>query len=150
MGYFIRLLNYFKSYWLLIGLTLVLLSISTWLGLYEAIFVKDIVDILSSRGDFDRIPTLCSLIIFFIGITDLLLYFLSYIQAYIQQKIMLQIRRDLFISIEAKSFDFFDKNQTGQPLSRVTQDVETVSPNSMSEIFNIISIRSIVVKRTWS
>jgi ATP-binding cassette subfamily B protein len=40
---------------------------------------------------------------------------------------MRHIRRELFISIEGKPFSFFDKNQTGQLLSRSTQDVEAVS-----------------------
>lgn len=124
---FIRLLKYFKSFRRPIVLGLFLASIATWLGLYEAIFIKNIVDILTYKGDFSQILPLCLLIVLFISSTDLVLYFLRYIQAYVQQKIMRQIRRELFISIEGKSFSFFDKNQTGQLLSRSTQDVEAVS-----------------------
>jgi len=124
---FIRLLKYFKSYWHLIGLGLFLASIGTWLGLYEAVFIKNIIDILTSKGDFGQIPLLCISILLLVSATDIVLYLLRYIQAYVQQKIMQHIRRDLFISIEGKSFDFFDKNQTGQLLSRSTQDVEAVS-----------------------
>jgi len=123
----VRLLRYFKSYWHLIGLGLFLASIGTWLGLFEAFFIKDIVDILTSKSGFSRIPLLCLLIVLFISSADLVLYFLRYIQAYVQQRIMRQIRRELFISIEDKSFSFFDTNQTGQLLSRSTQDVEAVS-----------------------
>jgi len=124
---FIRLLKYFKAYWHLIGLGLFLASIGTWLGLYEAVLIKNIIDILTSRGDFGQIPPLCILILLLASTTDAVLYMLRYIQAYVQQKIMQHIRRDLFISIESKSFDFFDENQTGQLLSRSTQDVEAVS-----------------------
>ncbi len=137
---FIRLLTYFKSYWHLIGFGLFLASITTWLGLYEAIFVKDIVDILISKGDFGQIVPLCILILVFASLTDLMLYFLRYVQAYVQQKIMRHIRRELFISIEGKSFDFFDKNQTGQLLSRTTQDVEAVSQLLGTWIDNIYGL----------
>jgi ATP-binding cassette subfamily B protein len=124
---FIRLLRYFRSYWHVIGFSLFLASIASGLGLYEAVFIKNIIDILTSKGDFNQIPALCILILLFVSLSDIVLYVLRYIQSYVQQKIMLRIRRDLFMSIEGKSFDFFDRNQTGQLVSRTTQDVEAVS-----------------------
>jgi ATP-binding cassette subfamily B protein len=137
---FVRLLKYFKAYWHLIGLGLFLASIGTWLGLYEVVFIKNIIDILTSKGDFGQIPPLCILILLFVSLTDLVLYLLRYIQAYVQQKIMQHIRRELFISIEGKSFDFFDKNQTGQLVSRSTQDVEAVSQLLGTWIDNIYGL----------
>ena len=127
IGYLLRLLKYFKVYWHLIALGLFLASVATGIGLYEVVFIKNIIDILTTRGDFAKIPPLCILIILVVSISDIILYMLRYIQAYVQQKIMRHIRRELFISIESKSFDFFDKHQTGQLLSRSTQDVEAVS-----------------------
>lgn len=59
------------------------------------------------------------------------IFFLNYIQIFILQytgqKIIFEIRQQLFKHIESLSLSFFDKNPVGRLVTRVTNDVETLN-----------------------
>ena len=54
-------------------------------------------------------------------------YSQTYILTYIGQKIMYDIRNQLFTHIQNMSIKFFDRTSSGRILTRVTNDVEALN-----------------------
>lgn len=87
--------------------------------------------IVTNRMLNDLIPNKRIGLIVFAGLTVLLLYlirmFLEYFVQYyghmIGTKMQAQMRRDMFKKLESLPYSYFDKNETGQILSRITHDL---------------------------
>ena len=79
----------------------------------------------------DLIPNKKVSMIISAGIIVLILYFIRmcleyFVQYYghmIGTKMQAQMRRDMFLKLESLPFSYFDKNETGQLLSRITNDL---------------------------
>ncbi len=147
---FIRLMSYFKPW-----LHLVLLSILLALAVNGAVLVrpyiiKYVIDDFIVKGDYDFKR------IMLMGIWYLAAILLgsgcSYLQTnmltYVGQKIMYEIRNQLFEHIQGMSMVFFDKNSSGRILTRVTNDIEALNEvfsGVMVDIFkNIIMLAGII------
>ncbi|MGB9856991.1 MAG: ABC transporter ATP-binding protein [Dictyoglomaceae bacterium] len=76
-------------------------------------------------------------------VVSLLIFFLTYAQVYIlnltSQKIIYDLRKDIFSHILRLPMKFFDKNPVGRLVTRVTNDTET-----LQEMYNSV-ITSVVV-----
>lgn len=87
--------------------------------------------VVTNRMLNDLIPNKKIGLIVFAGLTVLLLYlirmFLEYFVQYyghmIGTKMQAQMRRDMFKKLESLPYSYFDKNETGQILSRITHDL---------------------------
>jgi ATP-binding cassette, subfamily B, multidrug efflux pump len=54
-------------------------------------------------------------------------YFQQYLTEYMGQKIMYDMRMDIFKHIQSMPMSFFDKNKVGRVMTRVTSDVQTLN-----------------------
>lgn len=87
-------------------------------------------------------------------------FFLNYLQVYIlnytSQKIIFNIRQDIFTHIQSLSISYFDKNPVGRLVTRVTNDTETLNEmytnvlvNLFKDIFILIGIVIIMLKMDY-
>jgi len=87
-------------------------------------------------------------------------FLLNYIQtnllAYTGQKIIYNIRSELFSHIESLSVSFFDRNPVGRLVTRVTNDVETLNEmytdvlvNLFRDIFTIMGVIIVMLRLNW-
>lgn len=87
----------------------------------------------------------------------LLSFFLNYGQAYllqwISQKIIYDIRQQVFSHVEKLSLAFFDRNPVGRLVTRVTNDVETLNEmytsvlvNLFRDVFTLVGILVMMMK----
>jgi len=53
-------------------------------------------------------------------------FFQRYANTYFSQKVVYDIRNDVFVSLQNQSFAFYDKAHTGQLLSKVTTDIDRI------------------------
>ena len=61
-----------------------------------------------------------------IVISAILNFVQNYALQYIGQKAVFNMRNDLYQTLQEKSFSFYDRVQTGQLMSRVTNDVRSM------------------------
>jgi len=64
-----------------------------------------------------------------VGLTvavGVLFFFQRYANTYFSQKVVYDIRNDVFASLQNQSFAFYDKAHTGQLLSKVTTDIDRI------------------------
>ncbi|MDJ0624855.1 MAG: ABC transporter ATP-binding protein [Candidatus Caenarcaniphilales bacterium] len=95
-----------------------------------------------------------------LGVSLILLFSLKTIQnIYVQsigQKYVASIREKLFKHLQILSIDFFEKNQTGKLLTRLTSDIEALSETFSSgfigganDIFSLVGIATFMLFIDW-
>ncbi|MFO7888609.1 MAG: ABC transporter ATP-binding protein [Eubacteriales bacterium] len=138
-----RLLKYAKPFWIQITISLILLLGVVGLELYQPILLGKAVDEFIVNED---IPGVVRLSFIYFG-TALGIFILTYIQSmilqYSGQKIIYNIRIEMFEKLQSLSIEFFNKNPIGKLVTRITNDTETLNELYTSVIVN--SIKSIFV-----
>ncbi len=122
----LRFIQYILHYPLGVALIAIGIGASAYFRLLVPAYINVITAAATSKGETNTI-VLYSLGI--IGVTAIsaagqLLY--SYLTQYTGNKVIYDIRRDLFTAIQSKSFAFYDRNQVGDLIARATGDVEAV------------------------
>ncbi len=66
-------------------------------------------------------------------------YWGSYLSIKLGQRVVANIRKDLFAHVTSLSLDFYSENKTGEIMSRLTNDINTLSDFISSGIVNLLS-----------
>ncbi len=113
-------------------------------AILSPLLVGNIVTLIDTQN------SITSLLILLIAlyVCDWLVRFLQqFLMASIGQKVILHIRKTLFISIKKLPLSFFDRRQHGELMSRLTNDVDNISTTIsdsltqlLSHIFTIVGI----------
>lgn len=126
---FIRLLKYFKPYLPQVVLSIALALVINAAVLLKPYIIKQVIDGYIVKGIYDPAGLwtmgLCYLGIILLGAG--IGYIQTNILTYVGQKIMFNIRNQIFKHIQGMSMKFFDRNSTGRILTRVTNDVEALN-----------------------
>jgi len=91
------------------------------------IMIRNIVDIVLVGGDYARLPYFLGLVLVIFVALSGLSFVGRYVQSYVSQRAIADIRRSIVQSLQMKSFSFYDQTQTGQLVARLTGDVEAIS-----------------------
>ena len=139
-----KLLIYSKKQWALMLLAILLGAISVVFQILGPIKIKDITNIITNgvmAGEVDvegviKIA-LFLLTIYLIGL--LLGYLQNYLSTVVTQKIAKRLRSDISKKINVLPLNYFDNHQYGDILSRVTNDVDTISQSMDESIAGLFS-----------
>ena len=160
-----RVLILLKKYWKWLILTYVCLLALTAATMIVPIFIGDAVNnALHYNADTLKVTGDMKLLVFY-GIAIIILSLLrglfsfgqSYFAEYAGQKVAYDIRNGLYDRIQRLSFAFHDKSQTGQLMSRATQDVEAVRfflsmvvVRLVNLVLTFVVITVILLRMNWS
>lgn len=118
--------KYLMKYWYAYVLAIFCTIAAVSLDMLSPQVTKRIIDNVIVGQELDLLPRLL-LIIFIIGIGRCIFQYLKeLIFDLVSSKISMNIRRDLFRHIQGLSLSFFDKNNTGELMSRVKDDVDRI------------------------
>jgi ATP-binding cassette subfamily B multidrug efflux pump len=136
----IRLLKYFIPYIPLILLSIVFALLINVAVIVKPYIIKYVIDDHLAVGNYDLQAFRFAGIVYFLVVVmgALFRYLETYILTYVGQRIMYDIRNQLFNHIQIMSMRFFDKNSSGRILTRVTNDVEALNELFSGMIVNII------------
>jgi len=98
----------------------------TYLNIVVPLVIREIVDKVLVQRMYDQLAWLSLSIVLIAALRSIFSFTQRFSQQYIGQKVVFDLRNNLFRSLEEKSFSFYDQAQTGQLMSRVTSDVEQV------------------------
>jgi len=140
-----RLLGFLKPHArLVIGLVLVNVLLSAMLTVAPLVTKAIVDDVIGSQQLQLLLPYL-GLLLAVTGLRATATYFYTYGQNKLGQLVMTDVRYALYRKLLALQFGFYDKEQTGRLMSRVSSDVEStrlflsqILVESMSHIFTII------------
>ena len=157
-----RLFVLLKKYWKWIVLTYVCLLLLTAANMIVPQIIGDAID--KGLGA-DPATTANTHLLWFYGMAiiglslmrGLLSFGQTYFAEYAGQKVAYDLRNKLYDRIQRLSFAFHDKSQTGQLMSRATQDIEGVrfflsmiAVRVVNLILTVVVITVILLKTNWS
>ena len=121
-----KLSRYILKYWYAYLLALICIITAVSLDMLSPQVTKRVIDDVIIDRDIELLPKLL-LLIFIIGIGRFIFQYLKeLIFDLVSSKISVKIRKDLFVHIQSLSLSFFDKNNTGELMSRVKDDVDRI------------------------
>ena len=121
-----RLTKYaFRHKWYLVGAYAAML-VSTLSALVIPRLLGDAIDEAVATGLQNRLLLLASVIVLFSLLRGVFSYAQRYLSESLSQRSAFDLRDDFFKKLQSMSFGFFDREQTGNLMSKATQDVEAV------------------------
>jgi len=151
-----RLLVYLKPYRWLVAISVLILIVSSLAQLAGPYLTKIAIDDYIVKGDSKGLFKIILLFLGTIGASFSLQYFQVYLMEYVGQKVMFDLRMQIFSKVQGMDLKFFDNNPVGRILTRITSDVETLHELFTSgvvaifgDIFTIIGIIIMMMVINW-
>ena len=135
MGTFTRICRYISKNWPLFLVSVICIFISALVSVQIPLLTRAAIDnviipLAESRLEIEiGKSTLLILVLEITGFTvvvGLFSFIQRYANTYFSQKVVYDIRNDVFVSLQDQSFAFYDKTHTGQLLSKVTTDMDRI------------------------
>ena len=141
-----RLLNYVKPYRKYIIIAIIMNIAVAALGPIRPYLTKIAVDNDIANSDYHGLLIISLLLLAILLFQSVIQYFLTYFMQYLGQKIIYDLRSQLFTHIQKLSLKFFDKTPIGRLVTRVTNDIE-----SLNALFSsgIVMVFSDIFKIIW-
>ena len=122
------MLGYLKRYYYLVTLDLALTVVRRFFRVYiPLISTKVIIDDVILQGHYDHLTFYLLLIVGMFTVSSIVSFAINYIHAYTSQRVVFDIRNELFTSLQEKSFSFYDITKTGQLVARFTSDIRRMT-----------------------
>jgi ATP-binding cassette subfamily B multidrug efflux pump len=105
----------------------ILIITASFLQLIGPYITKLAIDKYIKVGNFDGLYKMVLLYFGVLALTFIIQYAQVFITQYLGQKLMYDLRSEIFNHIQKLSLSFFDKNPVGRLMTRVTSDVESLN-----------------------
>ena len=138
-GTVLRIWKYMKHQSTVLIGTVVLVAISSGLGVLGPYLMGEAIDKYIILGDLPGLARLGLLMLGVYLINSLTVWWQSYLMAFVSQHTVRDIRSDLFAKVQTLSLRFFDQRTHGELMSRLTNDVENISNVLSSGMTQLIS-----------
>ncbi len=150
MNLYLRSLKYVKGYWQRALAAIICTGIASGCTAYLPWVIKDMVDQVLRDKDTSMLNYIVISIVVVFIIRGISYYGQSYLMNYVGQRVIIDIRKEVFEKLQRLSLSFYDKNKTGTIMSYVTNDVNALQSamvENVVEMFteSVILIVSIVM-----
>ncbi len=142
-----KLINYCKPYLIYIVLAFVFAIVGTVFNLVGPNRLSEITDIITEGFtgaiDLDRIKSIGLFLVTLYVIGAILSYFQGFIMATVTQTVTKKLRTEISTKINRLPLSYFDSNNHGDILSRVTNDIDTIGQTlnqSLGQLVTSISL----------
>lgn len=140
-----KLVLYLKPFWVLISFVFIFAIGSTIFAILSPKILGNMTtqifsDLTSQTAvDFIKLKRLATQLLFLYVLSATLSYIQGWIMSGVSQKITYRLRRDISEKINRLPLAYFDKKTYGEVLSRVTNDVDTVSQTLNQSLAQIVT-----------
>ncbi|MEM1990458.1 MAG: ABC transporter ATP-binding protein [Candidatus Bathyarchaeia archaeon] len=121
-----RLSKYIFKNWHALSLSVLCMLLSTYLQVYIPRISGAVIKSILERGSLNEVLYLVAQSIALTCILGVLTFFQRYLNSYFSQRVVYEVRNDLYKAIQRQSFAFFDRIETGQIMSRATTDIDRI------------------------
>ncbi len=136
----LRLWGYIYTHkWMALGAVALTVSsnLLALLGPYLSGRAIDAIGMGPGEADFPRIMMFCVLMICFYALSSALSYALSVLMIHLSQKIVYRMREEVFNRLSELPVGYFDRHQTGDIVSRISYDIDTVNASLSNDLLQI-------------
>src|SRR5579884_1706507 len=144
-----RIAAYFKPYRLQITVVLVLILTIALLGIINPLLIKLIIDDAIRGRNLGKLTLYVVIMIVVPIVTGLLGVGQTYLNTLIGQRVMRDLRNNLYTHLQAMQLQFFTATRTGEIQSRLSNDVngvqDVITNTATSVVANITTVASTVI-----
>lgn len=137
----LRLWQYLSRYKIILLAGSLCMLLSNFLSLSGPRLSGKAIDAIGTkRGsvDFDKVFYYAGLMVFFYLLSALFSYILSLLTIKLTRNVIYQMRKDVFESLSKLPVSFFDQYQTGDIISVVSYDIDTVNQSLAGDLLQVI------------
>jgi ATP-binding cassette, subfamily B, multidrug efflux pump len=151
-----RLLVYLRPYRVLTALAVLLLLAGAGLALVGPLLTQRTLDVAIPKHDMGLLATLAVLFLAALLLEFVVEYGQTLLTTYVGQRVMYDLRMQIFGHLQRLSISFFDRNPVGRLMTRVTSDVETLNELFSSglvtvfgDVFTLLAIMTMMLVVDW-
>ncbi len=151
-----RLLAYVRPYGWLVVAALSLLLGEGLLQLVGPILTQRVIDVALPAHDTALVRTCAALFALSIAFSFACQYGETMLTSLLGQRVMRDLRHDLFAHLQRLPISFFDRNPVGRLITRVTSDVEALNElftagvvSGMGDLFTLLAISAMMLAIDW-
>ena len=153
-----KLIRYSKRHAFAIVVAMIMGGAAAVLQIFGALRLGDMTDMmfiqLTSGIDMAEITKIGVTLIFLYAAASVLTFVLNWTMATVSQRVSKRMRTDISKKINRLPFSYFNKNSYGDVLSRVTNDVDTISMTLNQSLGTLVSAASLftgaVIMMFWT
>lgn len=139
MSLYARVWWYIKPYSLLIISALACTILASSVNLYLPKIIGEVIDQVLATKDTDTLNLIAVTVLVLIVIQGMAMYGQTYLMAFSSQKIIIDIRRDLYQHLQKLSIAFFEKRSVGTIMSYVTNDVAALQTALVNNVIDFVN-----------
>ncbi|HET9317844.1 MAG TPA: ABC transporter ATP-binding protein [Vicinamibacteria bacterium] len=151
-----RLLTYLRPYKLPVLVAFLLIVAMAALDLTGPWLYKVAIDRYIARHDMSGLPGLAALYLLALLLAFAVRYAQLYVLAMTGQRVMLDLRRQIYEHLQRLHVGYFDRNPVGRLMTRVTTDVDAVNELFTSgvvtvfgDLFTLFGIMGVMLYMNW-
>lgn len=129
----------FKWLWLVSALLMMLSNVFQLVGPLLSGYAIDAIQPGPGKVVFEKVFFYCGLMIVFYLLSSGLSYLISLLMIRLSQRVVRSLRKDIFDKISELPVGYFDQYQTGDIISRISYDVDTINTSLASDAIQVLS-----------
>lgn len=145
MKNYLRLLKYIKPYIKVLGLAIVCIIIAAGANLYLPWIIRDMIDKVLAEKDMAMLNYIAIGIVVTFTIRGIFYYGQSYLVSFVGQRVIIDVRDVLFQKFQRLPLAYFDKRQTGEIMSYLTNDVGAMQSALVDQLIELVTETSILI-----
>jgi len=137
-----RLWNYVYHYKWMLVLAIILTIASNLFALLGPMLSGYAIDAIQPGKGlvvFQKVFYYAGWMVLFYIISSILSYILSILMIHLSQKIIRKMREDVFTKLVDLPVGYFDRNQTGDIISRISYDIDTINTSLSTDVVQIFA-----------
>jgi ATP-binding cassette subfamily B protein len=134
-----RLWDYLMRYKMKLVLAFLLTIISNAFSLIGPYLTGQTIGAMENVVNFEEVFFYASLMIVFYILSAVLLYVLSLMMIHISKSVVFQMRQDVFNKLNRLPIQYFDNHQTGDIISRMTYDIDTINQSLAGDVIVLLT-----------
>ena len=151
-----RLLRYARPYSGLVASSLSLLAVEGVLQLVGPLLTQRVIDVALPARDVAAAGRFAALFAAALSFSFLASYGETLLTSLLGQRVMRDLRHELFAHLQRLPVAFFDRNPVGRLITRVTSDVESLNElftagvvSGMGDLFTLVAISVLMIATDW-
>ena len=151
-----RLMGYLRPYWPQVAVALAAIVSASVLQLAQPYLMKLAIDRYIATGDLAGMDRIALLFLAILVGSFALEYVQTYLLQLTGQRIMFDLRREIYGHLQRLDVAFYDRNPVGRLMTRVTTDVDALNDlftagvvSVFGDVFTLVGIMVVLLAMDW-
>lgn len=139
MSTYLRLLNYIRPYTKRLIVAIICIIVASSANLYIPWIIKNVIDDVLANKDMMMLNLIAGGIAVVFLVRGIFFYGQTYLMSFIGQKIVIDIRENVYRHLQRLSLSYFEKRQTGSIMSYITNDVSALQSALVENLIEMVT-----------